>query len=148
MPDDAWALELSEAVPGPAAWAENSIVERHLPGAAFLVTFVPDEDPDLEPTVHIHSHDEHVIPYEIMRWLMEQVAEQVERCRIAFEQDGRQTVHLPPTPACRRRSDHPASAESTSSSKWPADLTSDHPGTQGLTGPVTAVAISVARSRD
>ncbi|GLY64971.1 hypothetical protein [Amycolatopsis taiwanensis] len=45
---------------------------------------IPDEDPDLEPTVH--SHDEHVIPYGIMRWFMEHVAEQVERCRIAFEQ--------------------------------------------------------------
>ncbi|MEE1813899.1 hypothetical protein PUR59_02510 [Streptomyces sp. SP18ES09] len=49
------------------------------------MAFVPDEDPDLEPTVHIRSHDEHVIPYESMRWFMEQVAEQVARCRIAFE---------------------------------------------------------------
>ncbi|MEU4506953.1 hypothetical protein [Streptomyces sp. NPDC024089] len=40
----------------------------------------------MEPAVHIHSHDEQVIPYEIMRWFMEQVAEQVERCRLAFEQ--------------------------------------------------------------
>ncbi|MFF8866237.1 hypothetical protein ACF08B_29765 [Streptomyces sp. NPDC015139] len=92
LPDDAWAVELSEAVAAPAAWAENPSAERHLPGAAFLVAFVPDEDPDLEPTVHIHSHDEHVIPYEIMRWFMEQVAGQVERCRIAFEQDGREAV--------------------------------------------------------
>ncbi|MGW9028018.1 hypothetical protein ACWGQ5_28430 [Streptomyces sp. NPDC055722] len=45
---------------------------------------IPDEDPNLEPTFDIHSHDEHVIPYEIMRWFMEQVAAQVERCRIAF----------------------------------------------------------------
>ncbi|MFF7755198.1 hypothetical protein ACFZCP_39640 [Streptomyces sp. NPDC007971] len=36
--------------------------------------------------VHIHSGDEHVVPYEIMRWFMEQVADQVERCRVAFEQ--------------------------------------------------------------
>lgn len=48
----------------------------------FLVEVIPDENPGLEPTVHIHSHDEHVIPYEIMRWFMEHVAEQVERCRI------------------------------------------------------------------
>lgn len=54
-----------------------------------MIAFVPDEDPDMEPTVHIHSHDEHVIPYEIMRWFMEQVAEQVERCRIACGQGGR-----------------------------------------------------------
>ncbi|MFF5981429.1 hypothetical protein ACFY78_21520 [Streptomyces olindensis] len=85
LPDDAWAVELSEAVPAPAAWAENPNAETHLPGAAFLVALVPDEDPDLEPTVHIHSHDDHVIPYEIMRWFTEQVADQVERCRIAFE---------------------------------------------------------------
>ncbi|MFK4268555.1 hypothetical protein [Streptomyces milbemycinicus] len=78
-------MELSEAVPAPAAWAENPNAGRYLPGAAFLVAFVPDEDPNLEPTVHIHSHDEHVIPYEIMRWFMEQVADQVEPCRIAFE---------------------------------------------------------------
>ncbi|MFK0116156.1 hypothetical protein [Streptomyces sp. NPDC090994] len=43
---------------------------------------IPDEDPDLEPTVHIHSHDEHVIPYEIMRWFMQHMADQVEGCRI------------------------------------------------------------------
>ncbi len=92
LPDDAWAVELSEAVPAPAAWAENPAAERHLPGAAFLVAFVPDEDPNLEPTVHIHSHDEHVIPYEIMRWFMEQAAEQVERCRIAFEQGESEAV--------------------------------------------------------
>lgn len=92
LPDDAWAVELSEAVPAPAACAGNPSAARHLPGAAFLVAFVPEEDPDLEPTVHIHSHDEHRIPYEIMRWFMEQVADQAERCRIAFEQDGRETV--------------------------------------------------------
>ncbi|MEU9083850.1 MULTISPECIES: hypothetical protein [unclassified Streptomyces] len=91
LPDDAWAVELSEAVPAPAAWAEDPS-ERYRPGAAFLVAFVPDEDPDAEPTVHIHSHDEHVIPYEIMRWFMEQVADQVERCRIAFEKDGQDAM--------------------------------------------------------
>ncbi|MFG3024710.1 hypothetical protein ACGFZQ_40410 [Streptomyces sp. NPDC048254] len=86
LPDDAWRLELSEAVPAPAAWAEIPNAETHLSGAAILVAVIPDEDPDLEPIVHIRSHDEHVIPYEIMRWFMEQVAEQVKRCRIAFEQ--------------------------------------------------------------
>ncbi|MEW2493358.1 hypothetical protein AB0942_07355 [Streptomyces nodosus] len=86
LPDDAWAVELSEAVPAPAVLGENPNAERRLPGAAFLVAFVPDEDPNLEPTVHVHSPDEHVIPYEITRWFMEQVAEQVERCRITFKQ--------------------------------------------------------------
>lgn len=37
LPDDAWAVELSKAVPAPAAWAENPNAERYLPGAAFLV---------------------------------------------------------------------------------------------------------------
>ncbi|MFF9627257.1 hypothetical protein [Streptomyces griseosporeus] len=58
----------------------------HLPGAAFLVTHVPDEDPNLQPTVRVWSPDERVVPYKIMRWYMKQVADQVERCRIAFEQ--------------------------------------------------------------
>ncbi|MGK5554778.1 hypothetical protein ACSNOI_24495 [Actinomadura kijaniata] len=84
LPDNAWAVELSEAQPAPAAWSDIPNAETHLPGSAFLVAFVPDEDPNPEPTVHIHSHDEHVIPYEIMRWFMEQVAGQVERCRAAF----------------------------------------------------------------
>ncbi|MFD9427684.1 MULTISPECIES: hypothetical protein [unclassified Streptomyces] len=81
LPDDAWSVELSEA-----RGAENpDAVVTHLPGAAVLRALVPDEDPNLEPTVRIHSPDEHVVPYEIMRWFMEQVADQVERCRIAFE---------------------------------------------------------------
>ncbi|MFJ8444420.1 hypothetical protein [Kitasatospora griseola] len=89
LPDDAWCVELSEAVPAPAAWTEIPDAATHLPGAAFVVAVIPDEDPDPEPTVHIHSHDEHVIPYEIMRWFMEQVAEQVERRRAALAQEGR-----------------------------------------------------------
>lgn len=86
LPDDAWCVELSEAVPAPEAWAEVPNAQTHLPGAAFLVAVIPDEDPDREPTVHVHSHDEHVIPYQILRWFMDHVGEQVERCRIAFEQ--------------------------------------------------------------
>ncbi|MFJ1755174.1 hypothetical protein [Kitasatospora sp. NPDC088134] len=88
LPDDAWCVELSEAVPAPAAGSEIPNAVTHLPGAAFVVAVIPDEDPDLEPSVHIHSHDEHVIPYEIVRWFMEQVAEQVERCRAALAQEG------------------------------------------------------------
>jgi hypothetical protein len=92
LPDDAWCVELSEAVPAPAAWAEIPNAKTHLPGAAFLVAVIPDEDPRLDPTIHIHSHDEHVIPYEIMSWFMEHVAERVERCRIAFEQEESEAV--------------------------------------------------------
>ncbi len=62
LPDDAWRMELSEAEAAPAAWAELPNAETHLPGAAFVVAMIPDEDPNLE------------------RWFMEQVA----RCRDAF----------------------------------------------------------------
>ncbi|MFE4450166.1 hypothetical protein [Streptomyces sp. NPDC056796] len=84
LPDDAWAVELSEAVPAPTACADLPQAASHLPGAAFLVAYVPDEDPTVEPAVHIHSHDEHVIPYEVMNWFMEAVTDQVERCRRAM----------------------------------------------------------------
>ncbi|MER5411004.1 hypothetical protein [Streptomyces sp. NPDC002769] len=87
LPDDAWAVELSEAVPASAMGAEHpDAAVTHSPGAAFLVALVPDEDPTLQPTVRVYSPDEHVVPYEVMRWFMDQVADQVERCRIAFEQ--------------------------------------------------------------
>ncbi|WP_394620270.1 hypothetical protein JNUCC0626_14550 [Lentzea sp. JNUCC 0626] len=81
LPDDAWSVELSEAVPAPATSDET-----HWPGNAFIVALVADEDPDREPEVHLHSHDEHVIPYEIMRWFMEKVAEEIDRVRAGFEQ--------------------------------------------------------------
>lgn len=58
-------MEPSEAVPAQAAWTEIPNAATHLPGAAFLVAVIPDEDPDLEPTVHIHGYDEHVIPQEV-----------------------------------------------------------------------------------
>ncbi|MBT2492261.1 hypothetical protein J7E96_27875 [Streptomyces sp. ISL-96] len=83
LPDDAWAVELSEARPAPA---NSDAAVTYFPGSACLVALVPDEDPNLEPTVRVYSPDERVVPYEIMRWFMEQVADQVERCRIAFEQ--------------------------------------------------------------
>ncbi|MFE7462705.1 hypothetical protein ACFU6R_01185 [Streptomyces sp. NPDC057499] len=89
LPDDAWSLELSEAIPMEAE-PLNPVAYRA--GRAFLAAYVPDEDPDLEPTIHIHSHDEHVIPYEIMCWFMEQVAEQVDRCRTAFSQENPEAV--------------------------------------------------------
>ncbi|WP_435190538.1 hypothetical protein [Streptomyces sp. bgisy126] len=89
LPDDAWAVELSEAVPTAAEGAENTdTTVTYSPGSAFLVALVPDENPNLQPTVRIWSPDERVVPYEVMRWFMEQVADQVERCRIAFEQEG------------------------------------------------------------
>jgi hypothetical protein len=58
-------VELSEAVPAPAAWADIPDAETYLPGPAFLVAVVPDEDPAREPTIRIDSTDEHAVPYEI-----------------------------------------------------------------------------------
>ncbi|MDQ0808464.1 hypothetical protein QFZ63_000178 [Streptomyces sp. B3I7] len=92
LPDDAWCVELSEAVPAPASWANIPDAGTDLPGTAFLVPVIPDEDPSLDPTVHIHSYDEHVIPYEVMRWFMDQAAEQIERCHLAFEQKASEAV--------------------------------------------------------
>lgn len=90
LPDDAWCVELSEAVPAPASWADIPGAETHLPGPAFMVAVVPDEDPEREPTVHIHSSDEHVVPFEVMHWFMEKVAEEVERCRAALAEENPQ----------------------------------------------------------
>ncbi|MGW6614205.1 hypothetical protein ACWGA0_12205 [Streptomyces erythrochromogenes] len=86
LPDDAWSVELSEAEPVQAGTPGNPDAVTHLPGAAFMVALVPDEDPNLEPTVHMAGDDVHVVPYEIMRWFMEQVTDQVGRGRTAFAQ--------------------------------------------------------------
>ncbi|MHA4773157.1 hypothetical protein L1085_001500 [Streptomyces sp. MSC1_001] len=86
LPDDAWSVELSEARPTSTGEADDpDTVGTHLPGAPVLTVLVPDEDPELEPTVRIFSPEGHVVPYEILRWFMEQAADQVERCRVAFE---------------------------------------------------------------
>lgn len=81
VPDDAWCVELSRAVPAPATWAENPEAPAHLPGSAFLVAVIPDEDPDLEPTVHFNDENVDAVPYEIMSWFMDHVRDEVERCR-------------------------------------------------------------------
>ncbi len=85
LPDDAWRVELSEALPAPVSWSKIPDAPAHLPGPPFVVAVVPHEDPSAEPTVHIHGQGEHVIPYEVMRWFMEKVAEEVERCRMAMQ---------------------------------------------------------------
>lgn len=47
----------------------------------------------VEPTVHARSHhNEHVVPYEIMCWFMEQMADHVERCRGALTQEDPEAV--------------------------------------------------------
>ncbi|MCR3746125.1 hypothetical protein [Lentzea californiensis] len=47
-------------------------------------TVVPDEDPSLDPIVHVRTVQS--IPYEIMRWFMDHVTDQVEHCHQGFEQ--------------------------------------------------------------
>ncbi|MFF5634492.1 hypothetical protein [Streptomyces sp. NPDC012825] len=64
----------------------------HLPGPACLVALVPDENPNREPAFRVYSPDERVVPYEIMSWFMEQVVDQGERCRVAFEQKNPETA--------------------------------------------------------
>jgi hypothetical protein len=46
--EDAWMLELSEALPAPEHWVSTT----HLPGRAFLMALVPDEDLGREPGFH------------------------------------------------------------------------------------------------
>ncbi|MFI2737090.1 hypothetical protein [Streptomyces sp. NPDC018711] len=61
-------MELSEAVPASAEGAEKpDAAVTHLPGAAFLGALVPDENPNLQPTVRVYSPNERVVPYEVMR---------------------------------------------------------------------------------
>jgi hypothetical protein len=45
LPDDSWVVELSEAVLAPSHWAAISGSPSHLPGTAFIVALIPDEDP-------------------------------------------------------------------------------------------------------
>ncbi|MEW2384472.1 hypothetical protein AB0873_20605 [Micromonospora sp. NPDC047707] len=75
---DAWCMELSEA---------NAVTR--LPGPAFLVAVVPDEDMAPEPTIHVGSTGERDIPYEVMRWFMAKVAEQVEQRGAGLIETGR-----------------------------------------------------------
>ncbi|MEU4495933.1 hypothetical protein AB0F96_21360 [Streptomyces sp. NPDC023998] len=66
VPDDAWYLELDLAA-----------------GQRNLVTaIIPDEDPAREPTVCFNPHGGHVdIPYEVIRWFMHQVDEEIRTSR-------------------------------------------------------------------
>jgi hypothetical protein len=66
VPDDAWYLELDLVA-----------------GQRTLVTaIVPDEDPAREPTVCFHPREPHLeVPYEVMRWFMDQVEEEIRTSR-------------------------------------------------------------------
>ncbi|MEU5986654.1 hypothetical protein [Streptomyces sp. NPDC047434] len=66
VPDDAWYLEL-DLVAG----------QRNL-----VTAIVPDEDPAREPTVCFNPHAGHAdVPYEVMRWFMHQVDEEIRTSR-------------------------------------------------------------------
>ncbi|MCQ8770454.1 hypothetical protein [Streptomyces telluris] len=66
VPDEAWYLEL-----------ELAAKQLHL-----MTAVVPDEDPAREPTVCFEPHGRHVqIPYEAMRWFLDQVDEEIRSAR-------------------------------------------------------------------
>lgn len=88
VPDEAWYLELSETEPAPPAWADLPGAVDHLPGPSILVAVVPDEDPTREPSVAFGG-GEQVVPYPVMCWFMEHLAEEVERCRPAMASEAR-----------------------------------------------------------
>lgn len=84
LPDDSWRLELSEAVPVPDR-ADIPGAEKYRHGTALIAALVPDEDPSLEPTVHLCSLNDCFIPYEVMRWFMQYVDAEVQSCRAAMQ---------------------------------------------------------------
>ncbi|MFD7876050.1 hypothetical protein ACFV5G_18430 [Streptomyces sp. NPDC059766] len=64
--DDAWYLEL------------DLVREQR----AVVTAVIPDEDPAREPTVCFDPRGRHLdIPYEIMRWFMDQVADKIRTSR-------------------------------------------------------------------
>ncbi|MFF7590506.1 hypothetical protein ACFZCK_23770 [Kitasatospora purpeofusca] len=66
VPDDAWYLEL------------DLVREQR----AVVTAVIPDEDPALEPTVCFDPQGRHLdIPYEVMRWFMDQVADEIRTSR-------------------------------------------------------------------
>jgi hypothetical protein len=81
VPDDAWYVELSEAIPAPESGAGIPGTDSHLPGPAFMTAIVPDEGPTREPTITILSAPDRLIPYVVMRWFMQHVADEVARSR-------------------------------------------------------------------
>ncbi|MFC9706066.1 hypothetical protein ACFTWD_35865 [Streptomyces sp. NPDC056943] len=64
--DDAWYLEL------------DLVREQR----AVVTAVIPDEDPAREPTVCFDPQGRHLdIPYEVMRWFMDQVADEIRTSR-------------------------------------------------------------------
>ncbi|MFZ4264772.1 hypothetical protein [Streptomyces arboris] len=66
VPDDAWYLEL------------DLVRDQR----ALVTAIVPDEDPAREPTVCFDPRGPHLdIPYEVMRWFMDRVDEEIRTSR-------------------------------------------------------------------
>ncbi|MFI9051006.1 hypothetical protein [Streptomyces sp. NPDC053427] len=78
-PDGAYVITTLYSVPDDAWYLELDLVA----GQRTLVTaIVPDEDPAREPTVCFTPHGPDVdVPYEIMRWFMDQVEEDIRTSR-------------------------------------------------------------------
>jgi hypothetical protein len=81
LPDDAWHVELSEAVSAPRRRPNSPNSPASLPGQPFLIAEVPADDPSREPMIHVDPRRDHAVPFEVMRWFMGHVAVEVERCR-------------------------------------------------------------------
>jgi len=66
VPDDAWYLEL------------HLVADQR----ALVTAVVPDEDPVREPTLCFDPQGGHLdIPYQVMRWFMDQVEEEIRTSR-------------------------------------------------------------------
>ena len=78
-PDGGYAITAMYSVPDDAWYLELDLVA----GQRTLVTaIVPDEDPAREPTVCFNSNAGHTdVPYEVMRWFMHQVDEEIRSSR-------------------------------------------------------------------
>ncbi|MFC9590031.1 hypothetical protein ACFTUC_09680 [Streptomyces sp. NPDC056944] len=78
-PDGDYAITVMYSVPDDAWYLELDLVA----GQRTLVTaIVPDEDPAREPTVCFNPHVGHTdVPYEVMRWFMHQVDEEIRTSR-------------------------------------------------------------------
>ncbi|MFE7414521.1 hypothetical protein [Streptomyces laurentii] len=67
VPDEAWYVELDDLMAG---------------RRAVVTAIVPDEDPAREPTVcHDPGSGHRDIPYDVMRWFMEHVEEEIRTSR-------------------------------------------------------------------
>lgn len=78
-PDGAYAITTMYSVPDDAWYLELDLVgeQRNL-----VTAIVPDEDPAREPTLCFNPLGGHLdIPYEVMRWFMDQVEEEIRTSR-------------------------------------------------------------------